>query len=127
MNLKKFKRKGLILALFCFLSFLAGGINGFLGTGGGIVFIFMLSGLTKNDAKDNYATSLCATLIFSLVGLYAYVKNASVDFQIISQVGIFAILGGVLGALAVDKIKTKYLNGIFALLIIYSGFNMLLK
>lgn len=127
MNLKELKIKKLSLLLFCVLSFVAGGINGFLGTGGGIIFIFMLSFFTKNKAKDNYATSLCATLFISFVGLFAYLKNSRVDFKIIGQVGLPAILGGIVGAILVDKMKTKYLNIIFAGLIIYSGFNLIFR
>ena len=110
-----------------FLGRTAGGINGFLGTGGGIIFILMLTYLTKNDARDNYATSLCATLFISFLGLFAYLKSSNIDFAIIGQVGLPAILGGIIGALLVDKINARYLNIIFAGLIIYSGFNMLLK
>lgn len=127
MNLKKNKRKYLILILFCVFSFVAGGLNGFLGTGGGIVFIFMLSFLTENKAKDNYATSLCATLFISFIGLFAYLKNSNVDFKIIGQVGLPAVLGGAIGALLVDKMQTRWLNAIFAGLIIYSGISMIFK
>ena len=127
MNLKEFKKKKLIFILFCLFCFLAGGISGFLGTGGGIIFIFMLSALTKNEDKDNYATSLCATLAISLTGLLAYLKNSNVDFEIIGQVWLPAVLGGALGAFLVDKMQARYLNAIFGALIVYSGFNMLLK
>ena len=127
MNLKEGKRKKLILILFCIFSFLAVAINGFLGTGGGIIFIFMLSFLTKNRAKDNYATSICAVLFISLIGLISYFKNSNIDFNIISEVGLPAVVGGVVGALLVDKMQTKWLNIIFAGLIIYSGISMLFK
>ena len=127
MNLKKNKQKSLTLVLFCILSFVAGGINGFLGTGGGIIFILMLGWLTKNEDKDNYATSLCATLFISFIGLFSYLKNSNVDFGIITQVGLPAVAGGALGAVFVDKIQVKWLNIIFAGLIIYSGISMLFK
>ena len=127
MNLKPNKRKYLFLLLFCLLSFVAGGINGFLGTGGGIIFIIMLSTLTNNDPKDNYASSLCATLPISIIGIFAYLKNSNVDGKILTHVGIPAVLGGALGAFLVDKFKTKWLNVVFAILVIYSGINMLLK
>ena len=127
MNLRKSKRKRLILALFCICSFVAGGINGFLGTGGGIIFIFMLSFLTQNKAKDNYATSLCATLFISIMGLIAYFKGSSVDFKIIGQVAFPALFGGAIGALLVDKMQIKWLNAIFAGIIIYSGISMIFR
>ena len=37
MNFKREDKKPLFLLLFCVLSFLAGAVNGFLGTGGGII------------------------------------------------------------------------------------------
>lgn len=127
MNLRELKFKNLNLILFFLLSFVAGGINGFLGTGGGIIFIFMLSFLTNNESKNNYATSLCATFIISSVGVFTYLKNSNVDFSMIGQVFIPAISGGVFGALVVDRINVKYLNMIFALLIIYSGINLIIR
>ena len=127
MNFKDEANKRRSFIIFSLLSLLAGGINGFLGTGGGIVFIMMLSSLTKNRSKDNFATSLCATLIISLSGLFVYVRKGSVDFNILAQIGAFSLLGGAIGALLVDRIKAKYINLIFSSLIIYSGFNLLLK
>jgi uncharacterized membrane protein YfcA len=125
MNLKKLRVRYLGPTLFFLLSFAAGGINGFLGTGGGIVFIFMLSLLTKNDNKDNYATSLSATFIISLFGLISYTSRSMVDYSMIGQVTLPAILGGISGAFLADRLQTKYLNMIFAILIIYSGFKLI--
>lgn len=127
MNLKKLRIKNLPIILFCVFSFLAGAINGFLGTGGGIVFVFMLTYLTNNRTNDNYATSLCAVLFISFIGLFAYIRNTNVDFKIIGQVCLPAILGGIVGAILIDKLKPKWLNSIFAILIIYSGISMLFK
>ena len=56
-----------------------------------------------------------------------YFKNSNIDFKIISEVGLPAVVGGVVGALLVDKMQTKWLNIIFAGLIIYSGISMLFK
>jgi uncharacterized membrane protein YfcA len=121
MNFKSNDKKGLYTLLFCLFAFVGGGINGFLGTGGGIIFVLLLSLITKNEAKDNFATSLCATIVLSLVGSYSYFKTASIDFDLIYACFPFAIVGGMLGALITDKIKTKWLNVGFAILIIYSG------
>ena len=115
------------LVLFCTLSFLAGGINGFLGTGGGIIFIYTLSNLTKNEQKDNFPTTLCATIPISLIALISYARNGNVDFDFSKGLIIPCALGGLLGAILVDKLKVKWLNTIFALLVIYSGTCMILR
>jgi len=120
-------KKVLCTFLFCLASFLAGGLNGFLGTGGGIIFVLMLGFLTKNSPKDNFATSLCATIVLSVIGAYSYYKASNIDFDLIFRLDIFALLGGALGALCVDKLSVRWLNLIFAILIIYSGFKLLLR
>ena len=115
------------LVLFCTLSLLAGSINGFLGTGGGIIFIYMLSSLTQNNKKDNFPTTLCATIPISLIALISYARNGNVDFNFAKGHIIPCALGGLLGAILVDKLKVKWLNTIFALLVIYSGTCMILR
>lgn len=113
--------------LFCLFSFIAGGVNGLLGTGGGIIFVYMLSKLTKNNAKDNFATTICATLPISAVSAVIYFKNSNVDLSLIPKLIVPALAGGIIGALAVDKINKKWLNIIFAFLVIYSGTCMIFR
>lgn len=114
-------------ALLCLFSLIAGGINGLLGTGGGIVFVYMLSLLTDNNSKDNFATTLCATLPVSAISAIIYFKNSHVDADLLLKLAIPAVIGGVVGAFIVDKINKKWLNVIFAVLVIYSGICMVLK
>ncbi len=127
MNFKFEKKKVLCTFLFCLFAFVGGGINGFLGTGGGIVFVLLLSSITKNDSKDNFATSLCATVVLSLIGVFSYYKGGKIDFELISSSFVFCAVGGAIGALLTDKIKTRWLNIGFAILIIYSGTCMILR
>ena len=114
-------------ALFCLFSLIAGGINGLLGTGGGIVLVYMLSLLTDNKSKDNFATTLCATLPVSAISAIVYFKNSNVDAELLLKLAIPAVIGGVAGAFIVDKINKKWLNVIFAVLVIYSGICMIFK
>ncbi len=126
LNLKN-GNKALLTILFCLFSFIAGAINGFVGTGGGIIFIFILNLLTENDKKDNFSSTLLAIVPISLVGIYAYFVAGSVDFSVLSVVSLPALFGGLLGAFLTDKLKLKWLNLIFGGLIIYSGINMLVR
>lgn len=126
MNLKG-THKILGLLAFSLGSFVAGGINGFLGTGGGILFVFLLSSLTKNEKKDIYASTLCATIPISLIGIFAYYNAGAINFSLLKGISIFTVLGGLLGAFLVGRLNTKYLNAIFSVLIIYSGINMIIR
>ena len=126
--IKKFlSHKSVALVLFCILSFSAGLVNGFLGTGGGIIFVYMLSILTKNEKKDNYPTSLCATIPISLIALIGYAKNQNIDTNLVIKLLIPCCLGGLLGAFLVDRLKLEWLNIIFAFLVIYAGTCMILR
>ena len=115
----------LILPIF---SFLAGGMNGFLGTGAGIVLVYLLSYLNreKREIKDNFAMAVVLVLPMSAVSLYFYVKGGNVDYELIRISVLPAILGGILGAYLMDKIDKRWLSLIFAALVIYSGFRMVL-
>ena len=125
LNLKK--SKGIFFVfLFCLLSFLGGAINGFVGTGGGIIYVFMLSFLTNNDKRDNFATSLFSMIFISLVGVSAYFRAGSVDFNQISGDILPSILGGILGAVLTNRLKIKWLNLLFGILVIYSGVKMII-
>lgn len=114
------------ILLFCALSFVGGAINGFVGTGGGILYVFMLNLLTKNDKRDNFSTTLLAIIPLSIVGLFAYYKAGSVDFSALNDSLIPGILGGFSGAFLTDKLNLKWLNILFGGLIIYSGIKMIL-
>ena len=126
MNLKG-NSVSLAFIAFCVCSFIGGALNGFVGTGGGIVFIFTLLLLTKNEKKDNYVTTLCAVVPISLIGSFSYFCGGSVDISLLQRSYLPALVGGILGALLVDKLKLRWLNLLFGSLIIYSGINMLVK
>lgn len=126
LNLKNGNKLGAIL-IFCALSFLAGAINGFVGTGGGILIIFLLKVMTKNEQKSNLATALFSIIPISLVGSFAYFKAGSVDFSILSVVSLPALFGGILGAFLMDKLRVKFLDLILGSLVVYSGINMIVR
>ena len=126
LNLRGKKRLALVF-LFVLLSFIGGALNGFLGTGGGILILFMLNFLTKNEKRDNFVTCALAVIPISLVGSFAYFGAGSVDFSMLSRSYLPAITGGILGAFLFERLKVSFLNLIFGALVIYSGVSMLLR
>ncbi|MBO5379295.1 MAG: sulfite exporter TauE/SafE family protein [Clostridia bacterium] len=119
------ERRVLFAFLFVLLSFFGGALNGFLGTGGGILILFMLNRLTKNEKRDNFVTCALSIIPISLVGSFAYFRAGSVDFSTLQTSYLPAITGGILGAFLFEKLKVKYLNLIFGAIVIYSGVSML--
>ena len=126
LNLKKGNSFWAIL-VFCVLSFLSGAINGFVGTGGGILIIFLLKFMTENEPHNNLTTALLSIIPISLIGSLAYFKAGSVDFSILASASLPAVFGGILGAILMDKLKIKWLDLILGLLVIYSGINLLVR
>lgn len=106
---------------------IAGFLNGLLGTGGGIAIIYTLNRLfPEEDPKDNFATSVSAMLPMSVVSAGSYLSAGSF---VLGDALVYipsAVVGGVLGALFLCRIKTGLLKKIFACVVIYAGVNMML-
>ena len=122
-----FSKKLVKPALFCAISFLAGGINGFVGTGGGILLVFALSGVLKVDKKDAFATALSITVPISAIALFNYARADNWDLDLMAHMWFPVLLGGIAGAFLVDKLKVSWLSTIFAVLIIYAGTCLIFK
>ena len=103
----------------------AGFVNGFLGTGGGIILIYTMR-LFKNEIneKDVLAITLTVTPILSAFSLWSYGKNGNVDAVQGLKYGLTAIPGGLLGAYLLDKLDGDVIKKIFAALLIFAGINM---
>ena len=102
----------------------AGVVNGFIGTGGGIILVLTLSKSMKNT-KDVFATVIAAILPMSAVSAVSYAVGGNVS---IGETALYiapAIVGGVVGAVLLDKIGVNRLKILFSGLVIYSGIRML--
>ncbi len=111
--------------LIVLLSFLAGVIGGLFGTGGGILIVFLISYIYKDssefDRKDIFAMTVLTVAIMSASSLFLYIKDGAVSVSDITPTLFPAFIGGLCGAFLLDKIDTKWLNRIFAVLMIYAG------
>lgn len=109
--------------------FLAGGLigllNGFFGSGGGILAVALLEkrGL---QSKQAHATSIALILPLSLISLAVYYLNGNLNLMEGLPFFIPALLGSACGAWCLKKISATALKLIFALLILYSAIRMLL-
>ena len=111
------------------LAFLAGVTNGLLGAGGGIVLIFMLSRLLRGQAeatKTAFAVSCIAVFFYSGVSASVYAVRGALSFEASAPYLVPALLGGVVGALILQRIRPLLLKRLFALLLVYGGIRMML-
>ena len=108
------------------LSAAAGFVNGFLGTGGGIILMLALSLMPPGDdntARDRFATIIAVILPLSLVSALIYGKD--IDISLAVPYLIPGILGGIVGALLLDKLNVKLVKRLFAIMVIWAGVNFL--
>ena len=125
--MKFFKKSG---ACLCFGA-LSGFINGALGAGGGIVATYYLSrALGEEEKKENgvFANAVATMLPISVVSLIFYLVKGYIKIDT-SLLSLFpsALLGGILGAFLLTKIKFKIVKIIFSVLVIVSGISMIFK
>ena len=110
---------------------LSGVVNGFLGAGGGIITTYYLSHILTNEQKKQngvFANAVATMLPISIISIVLYLLKGYIKLEN----GLFsilpsAIIGGILGAFLLTKLKLKAVKFIFSILVTVSGFLMLLK
>ena len=110
---------------------LAGVVNGLFGTGGGIIIVFLLSGLYAESSdyhtKDIFAMTVGAVLIMSTASLFMYIRNGSVSIEDVTGYLLPAAIGGVIGAFLLDKLNAALMKKLFAVLVVYAGITLIFR
>jgi len=104
-------------------------LSGLLGVGGGVIFVPLLTYLTKIDFKTNTGISSLAVVFVASASSLTYILN---DFNkgsnlIFATLVIIAggVVGGYLGSKLTPRINTKVLVRIFSLLLIATAYRMI--
>ncbi len=105
---------------------LIGVINGFFGGGGGMVVVPLLNKMFGLEQKKAQATALFVILPISLVSTIVYMCYHSIDFAEGWPVIVGIIVGGVIGAFLLNKIKNNVIKGIFIFFMLLGGVGMLI-
>ena len=131
-NKNIFNKNNIILSVS---SATSGILNGFAGTGGGIILYFVLKFLNKKtdenrdikDIKDIMATTVSVVIPMSIVSSVIYMTNGKMIYKELWLYLPAALIGGITGAFLLDKLKFVTVRKIFAVMIIYAGIRMILK
>ncbi|MDR0999424.1 MAG: sulfite exporter TauE/SafE family protein [Clostridiales bacterium] len=102
-----------------------GSLNGLFGAGGGTVLVPALEKLVHMEVHKAHATAIAVILPLSLISVFIY-ANADTPWSTIFWVSSGGVLGGVIGARALNKIKTRMLYKIFGLCMIVAAIRMIL-
>lgn len=117
--------------LFALAGILSGIVNGLLGTGGGILTVLFLSKIYAKDSsystKDIFAITICSSVIMSMASLLFYLSSGCFSVSDSALYMLAAVPGGVLGAILLEKLSSKTMKLIFALLVVWAGISMMIK
>ena len=104
-----------------------GFINGFMGAGGGMILVPILTLLLKIESKIAHSTAVFVIAPICLVSGVTYVIKGVVDWTILLPVAIGTLVGGVSGTFLLKKLKNDVINIIFWCVMIFAGVWMLIK
>lgn len=103
-----------------------GFLNGLFGAGGGMIAVPALRWLGLEEAKA-HATSISITLPLAVASGLLYLRASHFA---LSDAWIYlpgGVVGAIVGALLLQKLKIKWLQRIFSLVVIFSAGRLLLK
>lgn len=103
---------------------LAGTVNGFIGSGGGILLIYGMELLLgeEQDTKDRFTTAVVSILPMSAISAYIYYRNSGASVADAAPYLSAALFGGVFGAWLMTVITPKILKTVFAVLMVWAGY-----
>lgn len=118
--------KNVKLVLICIVAGLfIGFVNGFLGAGGGMLLVPILTILLKMESKPAHSTAVFVIAPICLVSGITYIIKGVVEWKILLPVAIGTLVGGVIGTFMLKKLKSDVINIIFWCVMIFSGVWML--
>ena len=98
-----------------------GFINGFLGAGGGILLVPMLTLVLKEPTKVAHATAVVIILPLCVASGIVYILKGFYHFDIGWKILIGTVAGGVLGTFLLKKLANNWISLIFAIVMIVAG------
>ena len=123
MEKKKSKIDLLVVILF---GAIIGLVNGFFGGGGGMICVPFLENILKLETKYAHATTLCVIFPLSLCSSIVYITKNSVDILSLIIITLGSLVGGIVGAILLSKLNSKWVRAIFALLMLGAGIKMVI-
>lgn len=122
-NLMKYSLKTVLISIGAGL--FVGFVNGFLGAGGGMLLVPILTLLLGLESRVAHSTAVFVIAPICLISGITYIVKGVVDWHILLPVAIGTIIGGIAGTFLLKKLKNDIINIIFWCVMIFSGVWML--
>jgi len=104
---------------------IAGLLSGLMGVGGGIVMVPAMTLLLGVEQHVAQGVSLIVIVPTAIVGASTHFRQGNVDLRTAVLLGVFSIVGGLLGSQVAQLLDRQWLQLIFGLFLLFTGSRML--
>ncbi|HUX68686.1 MAG TPA: sulfite exporter TauE/SafE family protein [Terriglobales bacterium] len=110
-----------------FVSYLAGMASGLLGVGGGVLKVSAMNRSMNVPMKAAVGTSKMMIGVTAAVGSILFYLAGLIHFYVVAPVALGTTAGAELGTLVMNRLRSAVLKRIFAVLMLYLAYGMLVK
>ena len=107
------------------IGLIAGFINGFFATGGGMILVPAFVGFLNMDEKQARGTSIFCILPMVITSSVFYYQSNFIDWKVGVLCAIGGIIGGYIGAKLLKKLPENFLKITFIVFLIYVSIQMI--
>lgn len=107
------------------IGIVAGIICGLFASGGGLILVPAFIYLLKIEDKKARGTAILCILPMVFTSSIFYYKDKFIDWKIGIMCAIGGVIGGIIGAKLLKKMKTKYIRMLFTCFLLYVSIKML--
>lgn len=104
----------------------AGMIAGLTGIGGGMLLVPLLAGVLLLEQHQAHGTSLAVIFPIGVAGLIAYAIQGNIDWVFVLVLATGSLVGVVLGAKLMMRMRARHLRWLFSALIVVLGILMVI-
>ncbi|MGH9393984.1 MAG: sulfite exporter TauE/SafE family protein [Terriglobales bacterium] len=109
------------------ISYLAGVASGLLGVGGGVLKVSAMNRYMNVPMKAAVGTSKMMIGVTAAVGSILFYLAGLIHFYVVAPVALGTTAGATLGTLVMNRLRSVVLKRIFAALMLYLAYGMLVK
>jgi uncharacterized protein len=106
--------------------FVVGVLSGFLGLGGGVIFVPIMVSLWGVQQHIASATSLAVVLPIGVVGSFLYQHQGNLDIVLAFKITVGSVIGAYFGSIFACKLPAATLKKLFGGVLILVGIRMVI-